>query len=163
MMMKKKTGGIKKEAGKSSNKDVKKAEKTGGVKKEVGESSKRDVKKAEEIAESTRGDKLKSKRCEGGETSKKKKKKMKSNNVEHTVPVFSVTLTASYLKFLLVRSKTKYIYIYIIHTVSVMLIDFLFFFSQSQDILLRNISRISLRGSPFITRTGTVHGRCFAW
>ncbi|KAJ4868759.1 B3 domain-containing protein [Raphanus sativus] len=93
--------GIKKEAGKSSNKDVKKAEKTGGVKKEVGESSKRDVKKAEEIAESTRGDKLKSKRCEGGETSKKKKKKMKSNNVEHTVPVFSVTLTASYLKFLL--------------------------------------------------------------
>ncbi|KAL0697574.1 hypothetical protein Bca4012_053696 [Brassica carinata] len=97
--------GIKKEVGESSNKDVKNAEKTGGIKKEVGESSNKDVKKAEEIGESTRVAKFKSKRSEEGETSKKKKKKkIKSHNVEHTVaPVFSVTITTSYLlKFVLI-------------------------------------------------------------
>ncbi|KAF8108078.1 hypothetical protein N665_0115s0087 [Sinapis alba] len=66
--------GIKKEEGESSNKDVKKAEETGGVRR---------------------------KKFDGGETSKKKMK-MKSNNVEHSVvPVFSIVITTSYLKFLL--------------------------------------------------------------
>ncbi|KAG5390999.1 hypothetical protein IGI04_032540 [Brassica rapa subsp. trilocularis] len=69
-----------------------------GIKKEVGESSKKDVKKAEE----TGGVRVKSKRFEEGKTSKKKKKKKmkKSNNDEDTVPVFNITITTSYLKFL---------------------------------------------------------------
>ncbi|CAG7899977.1 unnamed protein product [Brassica rapa] len=71
-----------------------------GIKKEVGESSKKDVKKAEE----TGGVRVKSKRFEEGKTSKKKMKK--SNNDEDTVPVFNITITTSYLKFL-VRLKTK--------------------------------------------------------
>lgn len=74
--------------------------KTGGIKKEEGESSNKDVKKK---AEETGGVRVKSKRFEEGETSKKK---MKSNNDEDTVPVFNITITTSYLKFL-VRLKTK--------------------------------------------------------
>ncbi|CAN7057865.1 unnamed protein product [Brassica oleracea var. botrytis] len=67
-----------------------------GIKKEVGESSNKDVKKK---AEETGGVRVKSKRFEEGETSKKK---MKSNNDDDTVPVFNITITTSYLKFLVV-------------------------------------------------------------
>ena len=84
------TGGIKKEE------DVKKEDESMGVEVEIEVEKK---KRAVEVGESSRGAALKKKKVEKPKPSKKKKK-MKRNKVKNGVPEFKITITNSYLKFL---------------------------------------------------------------
>ncbi|KAJ4868577.1 B3 domain-containing protein [Raphanus sativus] len=113
------SGGIKKEEGESSYRDVKKEdESTGGVeleeeKKKAAESKtskKKSKSKKVEKGESSRGAVPKKKKAEKEKPSKKKKK-IKRKKVKNGVPEFKITITNSYLKFLAIPKMFEEAYI----------------------------------------------------
>lgn len=150
------TGGVKKEEGERSYKDVKKEEETcesmEGV--ELEEATKKKKKKSKkvlsyvEVGESSRGSRKKK-----AEKLKTLKKKKKIKTVKKGVPEFEITIRKSYLKFL-VRLLFNSFYYY---TVSLLVVcEFWIFLllciSYFRGCLRRSVSRVSLWSTRSITR-----------
>lgn len=151
------TGGIKKEEGERSYKDVKNEDESmgGGVELAAEAKTAKTKKNAVEIGESSRGAALRNKKAE-----KIKKKK--------AVPKFKITIKKSYLK-ILVKTNTKntqqpyYIVSTLVDHVNLCCCCCCCFARESQRIFMRSTSRMGLWCTRYVTPKERVHGRCFAW